>query len=183
MGVAYQGLLRHLEEDVLDVGALHGRHLIEGEFLRLGVLLALLGLNEPVSLLVELVAQHHEGEARLARWSTVVHEAFAPAVQILERDGVRDIVNQTAAVGAAVKGVPKRLELLLASCVPNLQRHHVVVNDELLLAEVGANRWLGVLVYFTIQVLLQEGSLTDARVAEDHNLKEVFLSGGGRHFK
>lgn len=47
-----------------------------------------------------------------------------PAVKRLEALGIVDIVDQHAAVGAAVKGNPQRLKSLLAGGIPELSRMH-----------------------------------------------------------
>jgi hypothetical protein len=47
-------------------------------------------------------------------------ELVAPGVEGLEGLGRVDVVDQDAAVGAAVEGYTERLETFLAGCVPEL---------------------------------------------------------------
>ena len=114
------------------------------------VKLTVLRRHIPLSLPIQFVAEYNKGELAAAAGPAIIHEAFAPAVQILQRDGVRNIVDEAAAVRPSVERVSERLELLLARCVPNLQRHHIIINNNFLLAEVSADRRLRILVDFAV---------------------------------
>lgn len=65
-------------------------------------------------------------------------ELVPPAVEGLEALARVDVVDQYAAIGAAVERNAERLEALLAGSVPQLHRHYAVVDHELAGEEVGA---------------------------------------------
>ena len=77
--------------------------------------------------LIQLVAKADEGERLRILRPRILDEAVPPSRQSLERLRIRDVVDQGAAISAAVEGVAERLELLLPCRIPNLQRHHRVV--------------------------------------------------------
>ena len=58
-------------------------------------------------------------------------ELVSPAVERLEGGGDGDVVDEDAAVGAAVEGDAQRLESLLPRRVPDLHRHQPVVHHHL----------------------------------------------------
>lgn len=70
---------------------------------------------------VDLVAEHDEGEGfRVARGG-LDQEFVAPRVERLEGFGRVDVVDEHAAVGAAVEGYAEGLEAFLAGGVPELE--------------------------------------------------------------
>ena len=77
--------------------------------------------------LIQLVAKADEGERLRVLWPRILYEAIPPSGQSLERLRIRDVVDQGAAISAAVEGVAERLELLLPRRIPNLQSYDCVV--------------------------------------------------------
>lgn len=81
---------------------------------------ALLRDHALVLLDINLVSEDHKGErVRVAR-ARLDEKLVAPRVERVERLCVVDVVDEHAAVGAAVEGDAERLEALLAGCVPEL---------------------------------------------------------------
>lgn len=73
-----------------------------------------------------------------------------------------DIVYEAAAVSTAIESVSERLEFLLSRSIPNLECHDVVIDDNLLLTEVSTDCRLRIGVDFAIEILLEQGCLSDA---------------------
>ena len=128
LSIASQCLLCHLEESLLDTGAIDGACLIkEHVIVFVGPLLASLCGHRAISLLVKLISDADEGEwLRILRPSVLV-EAISPSAKCFEWCLVRDVIAEGAAVSSTIKGVSEWLELLLAGGIPDLQRHNSVV--------------------------------------------------------
>lgn len=92
-----------------------------------GPLLASGGGDLAFGLLVELVPDANEGERLRVLRSRILIEAVPPAGERLKGLLISYIIDEGAAVSTAVKGVAKRLELLLSSSVPDLESNHSVV--------------------------------------------------------
>ena len=121
VSVTLESLFGHLEESLLDRGALHGTSLVEEHVIVLaGPLLTLRSRNGTIVLLVKLVAKANEWEGLRVLRSRILIEAVPPAGERIERLLVRDVVDQGATIGTAIEGVTQRLELLLTGSVPNL---------------------------------------------------------------
>lgn len=100
-----QGLTGHLDEDFFNVVSLGGARLVKWHILVLsGPLLTIRSGHGPILCLVQLVAETDQRELFCVA-ATIIQEALLPAVKVLERDRLRDIVNEAAAVSAAVEGV------------------------------------------------------------------------------
>ena len=69
----------------------------------------------------------------------------------------------------------------MAGSVPNLQRDHCVIDEDLFLAEVCADGWLRLASDFAIQVLGEEGSLSDTRISKYDYFEKVLFP--CRHFR
>lgn len=70
---------------------------------------------------IDLVCEHDEREALWVAGRRLDEEFVAPAIDVLERGGGVDVVDEDAAVRAAVERYPERLEALLARCIPDLK--------------------------------------------------------------
>ena len=112
------------------------RHLPSTLTIRMG---SLLGNHPPVLAHVDLVPQHHEREGFRVAWRGLNQKLVAPAVEGLEGLGAVDVVDQHAAVGAAVEGDAERLEAFLARGVPELEGHDAVVDRDFFGQEVRAD--------------------------------------------
>ena len=122
-------MLGHLEEGLLDAGALHSTRLIEEHVVVVaGPRLSLLRGHLSLRLQVQLVTDAHEGERLGILWASILIEAISPAGERIEGLLVGDVVDEGAAVSSAIKGVTQRLELLLAGCIPNLQCHDCAID-------------------------------------------------------
>jgi hypothetical protein len=100
-----------------------------------------------------------------------------PLSKILKGFAISDIIYEDAAVGSSVESVAERLEFLLSCGIPDLECHNLIVDQGLLLGEIGTNSWLCVSGHFSIQILLQECSLSDTGIANNDDLEEtLFLS-------
>ena len=156
MGLALESGARHVSECIFDVNTIEGTRLIKHHVvIILGPLLALFGRHLARVSLVVLVAKAHEREREWVARARILEEASLPPVQRLEASLVGDVVGERAAVSSSVEGIAERLELFLTGRVPDLQRHHGVVNENLLLAEVGANGRLRLASDLASQVLLE----------------------------
>ena len=81
---------------------------------------AFLGDLSLILLHIDLVAQHDEGEVLGISGASLDEELVPPTVQGLERLGAVDVVNEDAAVCAAVECDTERLESFLAGGIPQL---------------------------------------------------------------
>lgn len=88
---------------------------------------------------INLVAQYYERETLRIPWGCLNQELVAPRVKRIEGFGRVDVVNQHAAVGAAVEGYAEGLEAFLPGRVPELQGYNAVVYCDLFGEEVGAD--------------------------------------------
>ena len=121
LSITPQCSLRHLQECLLDRSTIDGTRLIEEHVIVVaGPCLATSCGNLAIGLLVELIAKAYEGEGLGVLRPRILIEAVTPAAQCIKRSLVRDVVNEGAAVSSTIKGVPERLELLLACSIPNL---------------------------------------------------------------
>jgi len=117
-----QGILGNGLERLFDVDGLLGGRLKVGN-VALGLTpghCAFLGDLPLIFLHIDLVAQHDEGEVLGVPGASLDEELVPPTVQSLERFGAVDVVNEDAAVCAAVKRDAERLESLLSSSIPQL---------------------------------------------------------------
>ena len=134
LAFALQRRLRHFVECLLHSDALDGARLKKHHvvvFLR--PCLALGRRNLSAALLVKLVAQTHERERVRVAGPCIFDEPGLPAAQTFKAGLVCDVIDERAAVGAAVECVTQGLELFLACCIPDLERDDRVVDEHLLL--------------------------------------------------
>jgi len=73
---------------------------------------------------VNLVANDNEWKVFSITWTRLDEKLVTPALQGLERVGNGDIVDQNAAVGAAVECYTQTLKPFLARRVPDLRKVH-----------------------------------------------------------
>lgn len=74
-----------------------------------------------VLLHVDLVSEDNEGKVLRVMRGCLNEELVAPRVERLEGLGRVDVVDEDAAVGAAIECDAERLEALLAGSIPQLQ--------------------------------------------------------------
>ena len=116
-------LRRHRQEGLLDVGAGLRRRLKELDAERVGELLALLRADDALRREVGLVP--HEELVHVLGGVPV--DFVQPLLDVVERLGVGDVVNDDDAVRAAVVRGRDRPETLLASRVPDLELYRLAV--------------------------------------------------------
>ena len=114
---------------------------------------------------VELVADDDEREVLGVARTRLDEELVAPRVERLERVGRRHVVDEHAAVGAAVERDAQRLKTLLARRVPDLHRHQPVAHLHLLRQEVRADRRLVLAAEPAVHVLVHERRLAHTTCA------------------
>ena len=117
-----QSVLGDSLERLLDIdGLLCGRLKIGNVALGLAPChCAFLGDLSLILLHIDLVAQHDKGEVLGVPGASLDEEFVPPTVQSFERLGAVDVVDEDAAVCAAVECDTERLESLLASSIPQL---------------------------------------------------------------
>ena len=86
-----------------------------------------------VTLHINLVSKQHEWESFWIVWLSIIDEALSPLVNILKTRRVSKVEGQSTAISASVESEAQRLELFLPGSVPNLKRHHLSVDLDLLL--------------------------------------------------
>lgn len=128
---------------------------------------------------VHLVADDDKGEALRVLHVGLDEELVLPQRHILKRLRVRHVIDEDTTVRTSVKGHAQRLESLLASGVPKLHRHRLVIQHELLGEEVCSNGRLVLLRELAVHKLLHEGRLAHSGVSEDDHFQQGLLS--GRH--
>lgn len=99
---------------------------------------SLLRNHAPLFAHIHFVPQHHEREAVGVPRAGLDQELVAPGVEGLEGLGRVDVVDEDAAVGAAVEGDAEGLEAFLTGGVPELKGDDAVVNGYFFGEEVGA---------------------------------------------
>jgi hypothetical protein len=110
-------LKRLLHVDTLLGTGLEIRHLATALAVHLCALLA----NHPFVLTqINFIAEHHKRKSLGITRRGLNEELVAPGVESLEGFGAVDVVDQNAAVSAAVEGYAERLEALLSGRVPEL---------------------------------------------------------------
>ena len=124
---------------------------------------------------IKLVTDHHEGESLWGTDHTLLQEAVFPIGNILERPVVCHIIHEEGAVSSSVESCPKRLISFLSGGVPDLQCHYFVVDGNLFVREVRADRGLEVLCEASVLKHLDQTRLADARVSDCHDLNEALL--------
>ena len=128
LSISLESSFCHFNESFLNACACNSASFIEEHVVVItSPLLTASTCNLSFWLLVQLVANTDEGEALWIRRPSVFMEAITPAWERIERLLACDIIDESTAIGTAVEGVSQRLELFLASRVPNLQCHNSVV--------------------------------------------------------
>jgi len=121
---------------------------------------------------VQLVAQHHEGEAVRLLHVGVIRELLLPVGQVAEALPVVHAEGEQAAVGAAVERRAEAAEALLARRVPDLQGDVAAVHLQLPVEELHADGVEEVRVELVGDVAVHERRLADAAVAQEDDLQE-----------
>ena len=128
-------------------------------------------------LLVDFVAEADEGEVVGVAGTSIFDESLLPLIETMETIEVSDVVAQRAAVGSTVESVSERLELLLASGIPDLESHDSVIDKDFFLGEISSDSRLGLSLHLTVEILLQKSGLSNTGVTQNDNLEEVLLLG------
>jgi len=169
-----QSVLGNSLECLLDVDGLLCGRLKVGD-IALGLApghCAFLGDLPLILLHIDLVAQYDEGEVLGVPGAGLNEELVPPTVQGLERLGAVDVVNEDAAVCAAVERDTEGLESLLTSSIPQLHRNQPVVDHDFFCQEVGSDSRLVLVAEPLVYVLVHERGLSDTTVAQNNNLEE-----------
>lgn len=94
------------------------------------ICLTLAGTDLPSALVhIDLVAQHHKGEAFCVMRGCLNKELITPVVEVLKRLGVVYVIHKHAAICTAVVSHAQRLEALLSGGVPDLM-HLILVRAD-----------------------------------------------------
>ena len=93
---------------------------------------------------INFVSKHDEGEGFGFIWGGIIDKALLPFCQVLKSFTVRDIINENTAISSSIEGIAEGLELFLTRSVPNLEGHHLVINESLFLWEIGTDGWLSI---------------------------------------
>jgi len=125
---------------------------------------------------ISLVTQNHEGESLGVTGSGMANELVHPALKIVERLSISDIVDQHTGISTTVESNTQRLEALLASGIPDLQSHQLVVDHDLLSEEIGTNGGLVLVAVALVNILVHQRGLTDVAITKNDDLQEVFLA-------
>jgi hypothetical protein len=176
--LALEGELGQLREGLLDVKVRFGARLHEKHVtLLLAKLLELLMRDGSLlSLEVELVRDHQEGEGVRLIDHALREECVLPVEDVLERLLVGQVIDKQAAVSPTIEGCAKRLVAFLAGRVPDLKSHKSPGSRaNLLVAEVSADGRLEALCELAILEHLNERGLADAGVADSDDLDEALL--------
>ena len=157
-----QGCTCHISEGVFNVAAVERARLIKHHVVIFFCPTLSFGCGNLSRVsLIAFVAQTDKGESQWVTWACVLKETALPSVERLKRLLIGDIIRESAAVGTSVKCVAERLELFLASGVPNLQGDHGAVDEDFFLAEVCTDSGLGLPSDLAVQVLLQQCCLAN----------------------
>ena len=128
LSVSLQGSFGHFQKCVFYLKTLDRTSLVKHHIVVfLGPGLSLRGGHRTISLLVELVSNTHEWERLGIGGSCILVEAVPPSAQSVETLGIRDVINESAAVSPAIESVAEGLELFLASGIPDLKGDYGVV--------------------------------------------------------
>lgn len=162
-----QGASGHDVKRLIDIHRLLGGGLEVRQVTQAGAQrLCLLRAHQALALLdVDLVPDHNKGEVVRVLDVGLYQKLVTPALEIFKRLRVGHIVHQYTAVGPPVERHPETLEPLLASRVPYLHRHVLVVDRHVLRQEVGPNGRLVLLRELPVYELLHERGLSDPGVA------------------
>mmetsp|Transcript_15318 Transcript_15318/g.45906 ORF Transcript_15318/g.45906 Transcript_15318/m.45906 type:complete len:313 (+) Transcript_15318:615-1553(+) len=165
--------LRRLDEDRLDERLVFGRQLDEQHAVEVREGLPLRAADLPLLLEVRLVAREHQDEVRVRG---VLLGLVEPARQVVEALAPRHVVDEQAAVRAAVVAPRDGQVRLLARGVPDLEvRGRAVGEFDGARVELDADGH----VVRALEVALREhehdGRLADLRVADDDVLEQMRL--------
>jgi hypothetical protein len=173
-----EGGLRHHEESLFNLGAFESTGFVEHHIVVIfSPLLSLVGRNLSMLLLIQFISEADKGEiVRIAR-ASIFDESLLPFIETVETVKVGKVVAQRAAVSSTVESVSERLELLLASGIPDLESDDSVINKDFFLGEISTDSRLRLSLHFTVEILLQKSGLSNTGVTQNDNLKEVLLLG------
>jgi len=165
-------------EGGVDAGGIEGGRFDEGKIVLLGEGHGLVGLDGAEVSQIGLVAHKHNDDVGLG----VVAELLEPALDVLERGVLGDVVNEEGTDGAAVVGRGDGAVALLAGGVPDLGLDGLALGLDGLGGELDADGRLGLEVELVAGEPREEVGLTDTGVANEDDLKQVivfFVYAGG----
>lgn len=125
----------------------------------------LAGLDLSV-LLVDLVSDEHDGDV-----VADAGEVLVPLGHVLVGDSRSDVEHQNGGIGADIVALPQAAQLLLASRVPEAELDGSVVGGEDDRADLNALSGDVLLLEFSSDVPLDEGSLADTTISDKHDLE------------
>lgn len=167
-------------EGGVDAGGIEGGRFDEGKVVLLGEGHGLVGLDGAEVSQIGLVAHEHNHNVGLG----VVAELLEPALDVLERGVLGDVVNEEGTDGAAVVGRGDGTVALLSGGVPDLGLDRLALGLDGLGGELDADRRLGFEVELVAGEAREEVGLTDTGVANEDDLEKVvvFFVHAGGHF-
>ena len=115
---------------------------------------------------VDLVANEHDGDVFANS-----DEILVPLRDILVGDSSADIEHNDSAVSTNIIAVSKSSELLLACGVPNVELEHTLVGVEHHWVDLDSHGGDVLLLKLSSEVPLDEGSLADTTVTDEHELE------------
>lgn len=165
-------------EGGVDAGGIEGGRFDEGKVVLLGEGHGLVGLDGAEVSQIGLVAHEHDDDVGLG----VVAELLEPALDVLERGVLGDVVNEEGADGAAVVGRGDGAVALLPGGVPDLGLDGLALGLDGLGGELDADGRFGLEVELVAGEPREEVGLTDTGVADEDDLEQVivfFVYAGG----
>ena len=103
--LALNSHFNHFDECLVDLHAITRRRLkVLHIIILLAPFLSLLCSHFPLWLLVDLVADQHEREVLGIVWACILNEPILPLIECVEARWIRQVVAESAAVGAPVEG-------------------------------------------------------------------------------
>jgi len=172
-----QGIFGNGVEGLLNVERLLSTRLEVGNVVLGGTpLFCLVRCHLPTLRHVRLVAQHYEWEGLLVTWGGMHEKLVHPALKVIERLRVRDVINKHARVRTTVEGDTETLKALLASGVPDLQSDKFIINHDLLCEKVCSDCCFVLIAKALVHILIHQGSFANSAITEYDNLEQNLLA-------
>ena len=134
-------------------------------------------VKRDLALLLQLSLVSNEIDAHI--FSGVLLNFLKPVHQRHEGLVARDVVSEEYAVGASVEDSCYALETFLTGGVPNLDLDNLIVDRQVVAAELNSNSDLVLLFKFVIHHALHEARLADACVSDNDELEEMVVLSKG----
>ena len=121
LSISFEGSFCHFEKRFFHTQSFDRTRFVKHHIIVFfGPLLPLCGGHYTIGLLIKFVADTDEGERLWISWASILIETVPPSRKRVETLGIRDVINECAAIGTAIEGVTKGLEFFLTSSIPNL---------------------------------------------------------------